>query len=704
MMKRNYGFLFIYLSKAAECTIYLRNLKRLPFLLVVTIVLILSYAQPVVADECDMDNILKKYSKELAQIDSSESAINFVLNNLMPAYAASQNAENIISGLFNSSWETERMGGSKKDAFLERLEGHMEILGKTLSVANILWLEWQALQGDDAAKLQMVAEMTKYQMDMGIGAIGGRGVTIALIGVFFIDYALNSFIQQAFSLNKEYWWDIYVNYMEDRYPHIVKGRDSWVNLIIREGGKGVRRRLEEFWDDPWVWQGVYGQGKTLSISKPASAEKYKREFAAEYYRRYLHPTIQTFFRKQAERAYHETLARAENECHQIKRLIAELKKAHDSYDNKSAESNEELLKSHQDERVESQETVNKGFVIQNSSNQDYCDMLWRQVNSYLENYDLLGAKAVLEDAYLHGCDFPFEQLNARINQLDYCMGVNQYIADALFAGDAPAAQKALRDARAANCNLDYQTYEKQLNDLLAHGQYCDELWDSFLGAAKNQDVSSMHRIISQARSSGCQLSYEDMEQLVSQVEQNIEASRDNARMMAALSSFMNAMGQVMEQAQQDTRTSSFDSTSGCGCPRTNEPFKVIRIDTNNNPNDATYLYCKYDKLGTLSYECPLVNNKKHGLVRSYHYGTLKIADEATYKNGVIDGFRRTYYKDGTLSAEWRYENGNLISLRRYRRDGSLSDECFYRNNHMILQKGYDKHGRVTRVWKKKNGR
>ncbi len=313
-------------ARAIKTLLRLSNPKRLLFSFVVAAALILSYSYSVVADECDMDRILKRYSNELAQIDTSESSINFVLNNIMPAYAASQNAENIIYELLNWYGETQRLGEIREDAFLKKLHDQMEKLGNALAIANIAWMGWQALQGDDTAKIQTAAEIIKLYIGWGISELGSRTLSIAVVGVFFIDYALNNFIQEAFSLNKDYWWNIYVNYMENKYPHIVKGQDSWVNLIIKEGEEGVQRRLEEFWVDPWVWQGVYGQGKTLSISKPASVEKYKKEFAAEYYRRYLHPTIKTFFRKQAERAYRETLARAENECHKIKRLIAELKK------------------------------------------------------------------------------------------------------------------------------------------------------------------------------------------------------------------------------------------------------------------------------------------------------------------------------------------------------------------------------------------
>ncbi len=363
---------------------------------------------------------------------------------------------------------------------------------------------------------------------------------------------------------------------------------------------------------------------------------------------------------------------------------------------------DELIKSLQDESTESQDKVHKDLIAKASGDGEYCNTLWVKANSCLENYDLSGAKAVLQDAHLHGCNFPFDQLNARINQLDYCMHINQDLADALEFGDLASAQKALRDAREANCNLNYEAYEKRINDLMARARHCKGLLAAFEKAAQNKDVSSMQRIIAQGKSSGCRLPYGDMEQLVSQVQQNIKASHDNARMMAALSSFMNAMGQVTEQAQKDTEASTHSSPSGCRCPRRNEPNEILYIDTNNNPKDTTYLYCKYDKLGTLSYECPYVNGKEHGLARSYYYGTLNVLREVKYRNGMIDGFRREYYKDGTLSAEWRYENGNLISLRRYRRDGSLSDECFYRNRKLVVQKGYDKHGRVRSV--RKNGK
>ena len=65
----------------------------------------------------------------------------------------------------------------------------------------------------------------------------------------------------------------------------------------------------------------------------------------------------------------------------------------------------------------------------------------------------------------------------------------------------------------------------------------------------------------------------------------------------------------------------------------------IEIDTNNNPDDDTYVYCSYYNedwgpySGTLNYEIPRKNGLDHGIVKFYLEGQL--ADFNLYRDGVL---------------------------------------------------------------------
>ncbi len=66
---------------------------------------------------------------------------------------------------------------------------------------------------------------------------------------------------------------------------------------------------------------------------------------------------------------------------------------------------------------------------------------------------------------------------------------------------------------------------------------------------------------------------------------------------------------------------------------------TVYIDTNNNPNDDTYAYCRYYNedwgaySGTLNMEIPVKNGLDHGRVKFYLEG--KLNDYNLYENGVI---------------------------------------------------------------------
>jgi hypothetical protein len=93
-------------------------------------------------------------------------------------------------------------------------------------------------------------------------------------------------------------------------------------------------------------------------------------------------------------------------------------------------------------------------------------------------------------------------------------------------------------------------------------------------------------------------------------------------------------------------TSEYDCQNECYWPEDPDPeycsmsgSGFIEIDTNNNPDDDTYVYCSYydedwgSFSGTLQYEIPRKNGLDHGIVKFYLEGQL--SDFNLYRDGVL---------------------------------------------------------------------
>jgi len=136
--------------------------------------------------------------------------------------------------------------------------------------------------------------------------------------------------------------------------------------------------------------------------------------------------------------------------------------------------------------------------------------------------------------------------------------------------------------------------------------------------------------------------------------------------------------------------SNMSGASVKSCPRRQPGRRIrLRIDTNNDPKDRTYLYCTYNRSGILTYECPIVSGKKNGICKSYYGDTNTLYWETSYKYGVYHGFVRNYDRNGNKIAEWKYENGKLLSLKYYN-NGRLTESFTYKNGKMASHKVYSK--------------
>ncbi len=212
--------------------------------------------------------------------------------------------------------------GTVVSGHLRQIDGLLKEMGYLVAAANVLQNGYEALfYGNKTAAVKAIVTELKVLRAIAVQSLSSLPLDVAMAGMTFMRYALENFMESALKEHEEYWWNVYLQYMEHEYPNIVKGPDSWVNLIIKEGPGGVQRRLYKFWEDPLYWAGIYGQGKYMVISRDALADGYKKRFAGVYYKQFLHPTISTYFRRKMQHAIKNAKLKARQTCTDLKMSI-----------------------------------------------------------------------------------------------------------------------------------------------------------------------------------------------------------------------------------------------------------------------------------------------------------------------------------------------------------------------------------------------
>lgn len=192
---------------------------------------------------------------------------------------------------------------------LEHVNAHEQMSGKIGKVCNVLTAlsvlndSIKAIQGDDQAALSALGNTAKWVQGELVSEYGGKNLGIAMLGVAIIDYALTKFINFAFNSHQEYWWKGYQAYLNEKYPSPLE----WAQLAERGGMEAVEKRLEEFWDNAETNASIYflnGRRPPPHWGQVAGVHlvKFKREFAATYYKDYIHATVKTYFSTRAEQA------------------------------------------------------------------------------------------------------------------------------------------------------------------------------------------------------------------------------------------------------------------------------------------------------------------------------------------------------------------------------------------------------------------
>lgn len=97
---------------------------------------------------------------------------------------------------------------------------------------------------------------------------------------------------------------------------------------------------------------------------------------------------------------------------------------------------------------------------------------------------------------------------------------------------------------------------------------------------------------------------------------------------------------------------------------------VIVITENDIPDDILY---EQDNIKPYSGVCYI-----------YFSGTEKIKEEFTYKSGILDGVRRSYYSNGQVKMEGAYQKGNMHgSWKKYTEGGELIFDVCYKEDNLV---------------------
>lgn len=119
----------------------------------------------------------------------------------------------------------------------------------------------------------------------------------------------------------------------------------------------------------------------------------------------------------------------------------------------------------------------------------------------------------------------------------------------------------------------------------------------------------------------------------------------------------------------------------------------------------------YDQKKFKVSEGELKDKKPNGLWKYYHFQSEHLMSIENYKNGVLNGEKIEYYKNGQIAEKDNYsegklngkhfryaENGNLIEEFTYK-NGSIEGKAnYYDNNGKILIKGNYKNGKKVGTW------
>ncbi len=151
----------------------------------------------------------------------------------------------------------------------------------------------------------------------------------------------------------------------------------------------------------------------------------------------------------------------------------------------------------------------------------------------------------------------------------------------------------------------------------------------------------------------------------------------------------------------------------------------VRVDTNGDPSDDTYLLCSYHANKQLGGETPYTDGKRNGVEISYYesgqlrsetpytddkrggvgkfyYESGQIQYETPYTDDKRNGVSKTYYESGQIRFETPYTDDKINGVsKEYYESGQVQHERTYTDNILNGEaKDYDDEGNLTHcfVW------
>lgn len=280
------------------------------------------------AGDFDPDKLLqdRAFKNELQKITTDEAAQSSILNHSNKAFGITKTMFDFAAGVAGGNyteqieaimdtpvqqWNPSRgfqgsydivnvkkiVAQNQSASLFGRVKDDMGNLATALSVYSVMKDVRAGYNGDDSAKLKAIKGTYDVVSGYWANRIGWSSVGTAMIGASFVGYALDTFMAAAVGGYSDAWWAEYVSYLNTKYPQLVTGDNSWAALSNRGGNDALKNRLYEFWDDPYIML------EGTSFSKPNMASMQMRDqFAARYYKEYVHTTLKTYFSNEAEKA------------------------------------------------------------------------------------------------------------------------------------------------------------------------------------------------------------------------------------------------------------------------------------------------------------------------------------------------------------------------------------------------------------------
>jgi len=122
------------------------------------------------------------------------------------------------------------------------------------------------------------------------------------------------------------------------------------------------------------------------------------------------------------------------------------------------------------------------------------------------------------------------------------------------------------------------------------------------------------------------------------------------------------------------------------------PTAIKTFETNSNLAKVSF----YTVKGVLVSEGVMDAKKRIGHWKYYQSDGKTLLSEENYKNGVLEGKSKTYYKNGKITEILFYKNAKLHgNTKRFAKNGILLDELNYVDGKLDgLAKYYDIHGKL----------